>query len=131
LLTRRALAASRLVIFDRYYYDILIDPVRYRLPNSCIGFARRLVPLAPAPDLCVLLDVPAEALQHRKQEVSFAESQRQRFAYREMFRSLPNTLLVNADCPLAEVTHQVSTAVLSFAGNVSRRQPEVLRIANP
>ena len=45
------------------------------------------------------------------QEVSFAESQRQRAAYLTLFRSLPRTLVVNADSPVTEVAHNVTTAI--------------------
>ena len=82
-IVRPARAGSRLVLFDRYLDDILIDPLRYRLPNSTLWFARLVAQLAPRPDLYVLLDVPAGIVQRRKAEVSPAESQRQRLAYRE------------------------------------------------
>ncbi len=29
-----------LVMFDRYYHDVLVDPERYRLPTSTLGFAQ-------------------------------------------------------------------------------------------
>src|SRR5271165_6041118 len=35
---RPARVDSRLVIFDRYFDDILIDPQRYRLPKSSLWF---------------------------------------------------------------------------------------------
>jgi hypothetical protein len=36
-LIRPALLNSNLVLFDRYYPDVLVDPVRYRLPASTSG----------------------------------------------------------------------------------------------
>ncbi len=114
---RPALRSSGLVIFDRYYPDILVDPLRYRLPEGYRSFARFLASLAPRPDLCVLLDAPAEVVQRRKQEVSPAESQRQRLAYLAMLQSLPNKLVVSADCPVSEVARQVNTAVSAFTAN--------------
>ena len=36
---RPAIKAGGLVLFDRYYQDILIDPRRYRLPDSALGLA--------------------------------------------------------------------------------------------
>lgn len=108
---RPARRHSRLVIFDRYYPDVLVDPVRYRLPASAHPFASWLATLAPRPDLCVLLDVPAEVVQRRKHEVSLAESQRQRLAYRAMFQPAPAKLLVNADAPVDEVAHEIIVAI--------------------
>ncbi len=118
---RRQVAGSHLVIFDRYLPDILVDPLRYRLPASSLGFARLLAAWAPRPDLCILLEVPAEVVQQRKREVLLAESQRQRTAYLAMFAVLPNTLLVDAGCPLDEVTQQVITAI--FAVLISSLSP--------
>ena len=114
---RPARANSRLVIYDRHYDDILIDPRRYRLPASCLWFARLLVRLAPRPDLYVLLDVPAEVVQERKSEVSCEESQRQRQAYLGMFANLPNAVVIDATSSLDVVANQVNSIVLDFLTN--------------
>ncbi|HLI62400.1 MAG TPA: hypothetical protein VKV05_03295 [Terriglobales bacterium] len=123
---RPALRRSGLVIFDRYYPDVLVDPRRYRLPEGCRSFARCLAPLAPRPDLCVLLDAPAEAVQRRKQEVSPAESQRQRLAYLAMLQSLPDKLVVSADCPVSEVARQVQTGISAFTAISSLQESEAV-----
>lgn len=102
----------RLIIFDRYLPDLLVDPVRYRLPLRCSGFARWLTALAPQPDLYVLLDAPAEVVQERKSELPLTESRRQRNAYLKMFEELHSRLIVSAEFPAAEVARNVA-AVLS------------------
>lgn len=127
---RPARRCSGLVIFDRYYPDILVDPQRYRLPASGLRFARWLAALAPRPDLCVLLDAPAEVVQRRKREVSPAESQRQRLAYLAMFQSMPVKLLVNADAPVNQVTRQVSAAVCALLQQDSMQQHEAFLLAD-
>ncbi len=127
---RPARRCSGLVIFDRYYPDILVDPVRYRLPASSLRFARWLGSLAPHPDLCILLDAPAEVVQRIKHEVSLAESQRQRLAYLAMFRSMPAKLLVNADAPVNQVAQRVSVAVSTLLQNSSMQPHEALLLAD-
>lgn len=127
---RPGLRHSRLVMFDRYYSDILVDPLRYRLPASVRTPARWLVELAPQPDLCILLDAPAEVVQRRKAEVSPAESRRQRLAYLAMFQSIPGSLIVNADCPVDEAARQVGAAVLAQIAIATREQHNSLLIAN-
>ncbi|MBQ0929179.1 hypothetical protein [Ideonella alba] len=64
------------VIFDRYAYDIAIDPRRFRikLPQAVI---RALVRFAPRPDLVVCLHGSAEAIAQRKHELSVDETSRQ------------------------------------------------------
>lgn len=128
---RPSLRRSELVIFDRYYPDILIDPWRYRLPASIRTLARWLAALAPQPDLRVLLDAPAEVLQSRKAEVSLAESHRQRLAYLAMFQSIPGSLIVNANLPVNEAAQQVSAAVLARLTNTPCERHSSFLIANP
>jgi len=125
-----ARSGSRLVIFDRYLHDILIDPRRYRLPGSCAWFARVAVALAPQPDIYVLLDVPAEIVQRRKAEVSSAESQRQQLAYREMFRSLPNAFVVDASVSVTEVAEGVKAVILKSRTSQELGRAEVSLIAD-
>lgn len=114
LVVRSALRKSHLVVFDRFYPDMLVDPLRYRLPQSSLRFARWIGACLPRPHLYVLLDAPAEIVQRRKQEVSLRESQRQRLAYLEMFRAMPCTLMVDASYPADEVAGQVSNAISAF-----------------
>ena len=127
---RPARVRSRLVLFDRYLHDVLIDPLRYRLPRSSLWSARLVVSLAPGPDIYVLLDVPAEIVQQRKAEVSPAESQRQRLAYRDMFRSLPNALVVDAAAPVDDVAGKVRSVILQSLAGQGTNRAEVSLIAD-
>ena len=127
---RPARRCSGLVIFDRYYPDILVDPVRYRLPASSRRIASWLAALAPQPDLCVLLDAPAQVVQLRKHEVSLPESQRQRLAYLAMFQSMHARLLVNADAPVNEVGQRVSVAISTLLQNSSMQPHEAFLLAD-
>jgi thymidylate kinase len=127
---RPAIARSRLVIFDRYLPDILVDPRRYRLPDSCLWFARMLVSLAPRPQLCILLDASAEVVQQRKREVSPAESRRQRSAYLAMFEILPNAVRVDASRPVAETVQELIAAIYMFFINSSSQSREASLLAN-
>ena len=109
---RPQLARATLVTFDRYYYDVLVDPQRYRYGGSL-----RLAALGgrwlPRPDVIIVLDAPAEVLRHRKREVSLAETTRQREAYRRLAVTLPNARIVNAAQPLATVAAEVASIVAS------------------
>jgi thymidylate kinase len=74
------LADGRLVLFDRYLVDALIDPRRYRYgaPAWVLRLVWRLV---PKPDLIVFLDAPVEILRARKQEVNPQTMERLRALY--------------------------------------------------
>ena len=63
-------------IFDRYAYDMLIDPLRFRLklPQWLVKMALDVI---PNPDVVVCLGGDAEKIHARKPETSLEEVQRQ------------------------------------------------------
>lgn len=99
-----------LVLFDRYYHDLLADPRRYRYGGPA-WLARRVGRWIPAPDLFVVLDAPAEVLQARKAEVPPAESAAARAAYLDLAGALPRARVVNAARPLARVVDDVAALI--------------------
>lgn len=70
-------------VFDRYFYDILIDPKRYCYGGSYF-LAKLVSRLVPKPDILIILDAPTETIQSRKQEVPFEETSRQRREYAKL-----------------------------------------------
>ena len=107
------LACSTFVLFDRYYYDLLIDPKRYRYggPRWLAWLIGKCI---PRPDVVIFLDAPAEVLMARKQEISLAELTSQRIAYRKLLRKMENGHVVDASRPLAEVRTEVARIILNF-----------------
>ncbi len=91
---RPALTRTTLILSDRYFDDLLIDPRRYRYggPQWLVRRARLFV---PQPDLWLILDVPEKSLLERKREVSDEELSRQRRAYRELWATLPNAFILD------------------------------------
>ena len=113
--------ASTLVLFDRYYDDLLIDPRRYRFAGPW-GLARWLRRVIPQPDLYIVLDVPAEVACRRKGEVTPAEARRLRERYRALAARLPRCHVVEAARPLDEVVAAVSRIILEFLEARTRRR---------
>ncbi len=104
-------ARSGLVVFDRYFHDVLVDPVRYRYGGSPL-LARVVGRFVPAPDLTVLLDAPVEVLLERKREITEAEVARQRDAFVAMVSAMRDGQVVDASRPLDEVSASVERAIL-------------------
>jgi thymidylate kinase len=108
------------LICDRYYHDLLVDPKRYRFgaPVWTAAFVGRLM---PQPRLWILLDAPADVLQARKQEVTAEETARQCDAYRAFVRKQPQHVIVDASQPLdkviAEAAHAIKEALIEDEGN--------------
>ena len=109
-----------LLIYDRYYHDLLVDPLRYRYGGS-MGAARLVGKMMPRPRLWLLLDAPAEILQARKQEVSLEETERQRSAYRAFVQGQKDHAIVDAAQPLdkviADVERIVTRALIEHEGD--------------
>jgi thymidylate kinase len=116
LRVRPQLVRSTLVIFDRYFCDLLIDPRRFR-SNGPRWLTRAIAAVIPMPDLLLILDAPAEVLQARKQEVPLEESARQVEAYRAFAGSgaaRGQAELVDAASPVEDVVHACAERVLSL-----------------
>jgi thymidylate kinase len=108
---RVALARSTLVLYDRHFVDILVDPTRYRYGGP-MWLMRLIWQMTPKPDLILLLDAPAEVLQARKQEVPLAVTARQRNAYSVLVRGLTNGRIVDAARPFEAVANDAMQVIL-------------------
>jgi thymidylate kinase len=105
-------AKGQLVIFDRHYVDLLVDPRRYRY-SAPLWAARLVGNLIPKPDLFILLDLPAEVARARKPEVSLDEARLMRQRYLDLTQSLSNAHVVDAARPLDEVVAEVEKIILT------------------
>lgn len=119
---------STLVLFDRYFFDVIIDPkrLRYGGPRWIPAFLAKCI---PAPDIIIFLDAPSEVLLTRKQELSASEMERQRHAYETLTHNLPNAHTVDASKPLPEVIDSVEKLIVQFMeSRVIKRLPSGLTI---
>jgi hypothetical protein len=99
-----------LLICDRYYHDLLVDPKRYRF-GAPLWTARLVGKLMPRPKLWILLDAPAEVLQARKQEVPAEETAKQCHAYRAFVRKQRKHMIVDASQSLDKVIADTEQAI--------------------
>lgn len=109
--SRHARAKSKIWISDRYYNDLLVDPVRYRYGAS-LWPARWLFKLCPKPDRVIVLTGDAKVIHARKQEVTFEELERQLKAYEKVAADLgKRAVLVDAGEPLELVVKNAMEVV--------------------
>lgn len=101
---------NELLICDRNYHDLLVDPKRYRYGGP-LWAASLVAVLMPQPDLWVLLDAPAEILQARKQEVAPQETARQRQAYLAFIGKQRRHRIVDASRSLDKVIADAERAI--------------------
>lgn len=115
-------AQGYLVFLDRYYlFDLYVDPLRYRYGGP-LPLVRQMADWMPKPDLILLLDAPAEILLARKQEVSAQEIARQRDAYLELVKPLPNSHILDATQSVEAVGAEVKQRIEGWmaTGNTNR-----------
>ncbi len=98
------------VVLDRCFTDLLCDPRRYRYGGPR-WLARLVAALMPRPDRVLVLAGDAGAIAARKQEVAFAELERQVAAYRAA-GSARNALVI--DC--VATPERVTAAACSGLG---------------
>lgn len=107
---RPVLRRGGLVVFDRYYHDILVDSRRYRYGGPK-WLLKSLKPLLPQREIFfVVLDAEEGAILTRKQEVTSEELRSQRKKYAALARSL-HGLHVRTDFGFDETLVQILTGV--------------------
>lgn len=114
---RPKLVRSTLVVSNRYFDDMLVDPRRYRVDRA-LAFARILLRWIPRPELWLVFDIPSEALQARQAELGTEEAARQRGEYRRLLRGHENVVVLDANQPLERVVAQAECAI---AAQLARR----------
>ena len=110
-----------MVIFDRYFDDLLIDAKRYRYGRP-LWVARVLRSFMPKPDLVLVLDAPDNVVFSRKQEVAPEEVRRQRRLYSEYKKESSKSRLIDASASSEQVTLESARAILEFMSQRSQRQ---------
>ncbi|MGH9704404.1 MAG: hypothetical protein ACRD4K_13600, partial [Candidatus Acidiferrales bacterium] len=123
---RPQLTRSEFVIFDRYYYDLLVDQVRYRYSGSK-GLLRFLLRFIPKRDQVILiLDAPENVILSRKRQLTLAELQRQRVAYRGLTTTLSNAHIIETQHgiePALSAACRVATEYMSQRLESRRAKP--------
>lgn len=96
---------STLVVFDRYYDDLLVDPKRFRYGGK-ISIAKWVKSFFPQPDIVFVLTTSPKIIYKRKQEVEMNELTRQIEEYNSLSNS-KNYYLIDVDNAPKEIASEV------------------------
>jgi thymidylate kinase len=112
---RPLLTKSVFVLFDRYFYDVLVDPMRYGYGGPQ-WLTQLLCRLAPEPDIVVLLDAEEQIVFARKNELSIAEIKRQREEYRQLQKLFKRAqmVVVKTESGIESTRHALFVALIEF-----------------
>jgi hypothetical protein len=93
---------SGLVVVERGWWDMAVDPRRYRMqvPRGLVIALGRLL---PRPDMVLVLEATADTLLERKQEISADEAQRQTQAWRTVLPAGTRRSVIDASRSIDEV----------------------------
>lgn len=102
-----------IVLFDRYVYDMALDPRRFRIGLSA-GLLGRLTRLAPQPDLILCLHASPYEILRRKQELPEAEIRRQLDGLEKLAASHARAVMVTTEGGRDEVRDRVLGILFEF-----------------
>lgn len=116
-----ATVRTKLVLFDRYFYDIIVDPkrVRYGGPRWLLKLLARIV---PRPGMVLLLDAPPQVLWLRKKEVSYEEVVRQRQQFARIASATARAVVIDSAQPISEVVFRARSAVIDHLSRRTRNR---------
>lgn len=107
---RPALVRRELVIYDRYFFDMVADPGRSRI-NLPLWIRKLGLKLLPLPHTAFFVHVSPEVVRQRKQELSFEKIEEVNFIYLEMVKSSHMVALDNNGMTLDAVANVVDVVV--------------------
>jgi len=116
---RPALIKRQVVLFDRYYYDMICDPgrSRIRLPYRLLRLVALLLPL---PAYAFFIDVSADEIYRRKQELSLDRIRELNLLYLAL---VPSGVLrrIDNNGPSEHAAAEIVDAIIKDRDNQARR----------
>jgi hypothetical protein len=103
------------------HHELSFNSKKYRYGGPK-WFARLIGTLLPYPDLWILLDIPAKALQSSSQEFLSTETLRQHEAYRSFVTTRKRYIILDAGKPPACVAEEAYTAIIDTLALCTERQ---------
>ena len=106
-------AKSHLVLYDRYFIDVLADPRRYRIKENKF-FIKAFHYILPKPDIWIILDLPSDVLLQRKKELTYEMAEKLRYEYLNLHSFLPNSIVINNEEEIKNTVNKASTFILNY-----------------
>jgi thymidylate kinase len=103
------------VIVERGCWDMLVDPLRYRL-RIPRWLGRTLTHFTPRPSLVLVLEAPPAVITARKAQLSVPELARQMRAWREILPPRQQRLYLDTSAPIEDVLQTISHTLSGLSG---------------
>jgi thymidylate kinase len=108
---KRATGKGKLVIFDRYFYDHLIQPGYSKIPRWLL---RAILKIIPSPDLVVYLHNDAEHIHNRKNELAVEEIEEQSCGCESFMLHCNNGRTVDTNRSVDETVNTIVSEMCQF-----------------
>ncbi len=102
-------ACSGLVIFDRYFYDFLIQRELMKCPKWIIRWIGKLI---PKPNIIIFLRTKPEIVYERKQELTMDEIERQNKVCEEFVAGFPGAISIDASSSIEKIVDQIKVVII-------------------
>jgi len=106
------LARNGMVIFDRYYFDMIIDPKRYRMIGfeNYVNFFAKFI---PGPDINFCLIADPQNILERKSEINIDEINLQQNKLEKLFLK-KNSYIVNTNENFYKTLHEIKKIIIDY-----------------
>jgi thymidylate kinase len=112
---------STIILWDRYIYDIWVDPLRYRLklPKFLVIFFKNI---APKPDFTFILTDKPDRIFRRKKELSLKEIKKYNKRYIQLSKSLNSSKLINTSKGINKTSLKILNIIKKILNKKSRNK---------
>jgi len=108
---RKDVQYDKFSVFDRYSYDLIVDPFRTRL-NLPLWVRKLYVKCMPHPKVVFYLEADPEVIYKRKQELTLDEITRQNIIYKDVALSNKRFVILDANRPSDESVDEALKIIL-------------------
>lgn len=112
---RKDVHYDRFSIFDRYSYDLIVDPLRTKL-NLPLALRKLFVALTTKPKIIFVLSADVETIYGRKQELTREEIKRQNEIYKKLAEKNSRFYLIDAQQNTTQMADKAVKIILDFYG---------------
>lgn len=112
LYTRKDVQYDFYTVYDRYSYDLIVDPGRTRL-NIPMWIRKLYVSCMPHPKLNFFLNADPNIIIKRKAELTLPEIERQIQAFQELCKNNSNIIILNANLTTPEIVNEAIKHVIN------------------
>jgi hypothetical protein len=118
---RPAASRQKLVVYDRCFLDMAVDPLRYGLPNG--KGVRQLWRLLPKPHRIIALHGIPSAIHERKPELPVDAIQQQLMSWKTLQEEGEITECLDVDRPIEDVVDSVRSLAVQAFLDINRDSP--------